>query len=76
MLTFGRSPPDDHNRNSSAVNEIEPVGNLQSFLVQPDGGLTLVDTVATGGIGPTFSNPLSTGEVTAMNVSTFNSVLN
>jgi len=43
------------------------VGNLQSFLVDSDGGLTLVDTVSTGGNGPTFTNPLSTGEVTAMN---------
>jgi hypothetical protein len=51
------------------VNEIEPVGNLQSFVVKADGGLTLVDTVSTGGSGPTFTNPLSTGEVTAMNVS-------
>ena len=53
----------------SAVNEISPVGNLQSFLVDSDGGITLVDTVQTGGSGPTFTNPLSTGEVTAMNVS-------
>ncbi|KAF5310099.1 hypothetical protein D9619_010355 [Psilocybe cf. subviscida] len=50
-----------------AVNEISPVGNLQSFLVDGDGGITLVDTVPTGGSGPTFTNPLSTGEVTAMN---------
>ena len=51
------------------MNEISPVGNLQSFSVGPDGGLTLVDTVSSGGNGPTFTNPLSTGEVTAMNVS-------
>ncbi|EAU83139.2 hypothetical protein CC1G_07821 [Coprinopsis cinerea okayama7 len=50
-----------------AVNEIGPVGNLQSFLVDSQGGLTLVDTVATGGNGPTFTNPLTTGEVSAMN---------
>jgi len=59
-----------HPQNSSilyAVNEIEPVGNLQSFVVGSDGALTLVDTVSSGGSGPTFSNPLSTGEVTAMN---------
>jgi len=59
-----------HPQNSSvlyAVNEISPVGNLQSFSVGPDGGLTLVDTVSSGGNGPTFTNPLSTGEVTAMN---------
>ncbi|KAF8915702.1 Lactonase, 7-bladed beta-propeller-domain-containing protein [Mucidula mucida] len=49
-----------------AVNEISPVGNLQSFSVA-DGILTLVDTVTTGGNGPTFTNPLSTGEVSGMN---------
>lgn len=54
----------------SATNEIGPIGNLQSFSVNADGSLTLVDTVATGGNGPTFTNPLSTGEVSAMNVST------
>ena len=52
----------------SAVNEIGPIGNLQSFLVGDGGELTLGDTVATGGNGPTFSGVLSTGEVTAMNV--------
>ncbi|KAG6873715.1 hypothetical protein C0995_012179 [Termitomyces sp. Mi166 len=59
-----------HPKNSSilyAVNEISPVGNLQSFLVDSDGGLNLVDTATSGGNGPTFTNPLSTGEVTAMN---------
>ncbi|KAH9475848.1 hypothetical protein JR316_0011408 [Psilocybe cubensis] len=59
-----------HPENSSilyAVNEIGPIGSLQSFLVNADGGLTLVDTVSSGGNGPTFTNPLSTGEVTAMN---------
>ncbi|KAF9019799.1 putative isomerase YbhE, partial [Hymenopellis radicata] len=58
-----------HPQNSSilyAVNEISPVGNLQSFSVA-DGVLTLVDTVTTGGNGPTFTNPLSTGEVSGMN---------
>jgi hypothetical protein len=59
----------------SAVNEIQPVGNLQSFIVGSDGGLTLVDTVSTGGNGPTFTNPLSTGEVTGMNVSSFHTFL-
>jgi 6-phosphogluconolactonase (cycloisomerase 2 family) len=59
-----------HPKNSRilyAVNEIQPLGNLQSFVVEADGGLTLVDTVTTGGSAPTFTNPLSTGEVTAMN---------
>ncbi|KAG6918098.1 hypothetical protein DXG01_016550 [Tephrocybe rancida] len=46
---------------------ISPVGDLQSFVVGDDGGLNLVDTITTGGNGPTFTNPLSTGEVTAMN---------
>ncbi|KAK0186474.1 Lactonase, 7-bladed beta-propeller-domain-containing protein [Armillaria mellea] len=50
-----------------AVNEIQPVGNLQSFSVGDAGLLSLVDTVTTGGNGPTFTNPLSTGEVTGMN---------
>ncbi|PPQ87836.1 hypothetical protein CVT24_005422, partial [Panaeolus cyanescens] len=50
-----------------AVNEIVPSGQLQSFLIDPDGGLQLVDTVSSGGSGPTFTNTLSTGEVTAMN---------
>ncbi|KAJ7582540.1 Lactonase, 7-bladed beta-propeller-domain-containing protein [Mycena floridula] len=55
-----------------AVNEL-PVGALQSFTVDSDGSLTLVDTVATGGNGPTFTVPLSTGEVTAMNFGSPNS---
>lgn len=53
----------------SAVNEVQAIGSLQSFTVDSAGGLTLVDTVSTGGIGPTFTSPLSTGEVTGMNVS-------
>ncbi|KAF8192927.1 hypothetical protein BJ912DRAFT_961405 [Pholiota molesta] len=72
QTTTGDSPSwiASHLQNSSilyATNEISPIGNLQSFLVDADGGLTLVDTVATGGSGPTFTNPLSTGEVSAMN---------
>ncbi|KAG7095234.1 hypothetical protein E1B28_006008 [Marasmius oreades] len=50
-----------------AVNEISPVGNLQSFTVDSNGAVSLVDTVSTGGNGPTFTNMLSTGEVSAMN---------
>jgi len=53
------------------VNELSPVGNLQSFLVDAEGGLTLVDTVTSNGNGPTFTSVLSTGEVSAMNVSGF-----
>lgn len=59
-----------HRLNSSvlyAVNEIGPVGNLQSFLVDEEGSLTLVDTVATGGNGPTYVESLTTGEATALN---------
>lgn len=59
-----------HRLNSSilyAVNEIGPVGNLQSFLVDEQGSLTLVDTVPTGGNGPTYTESLSTGEVSALN---------
>ncbi|KAF9474647.1 hypothetical protein BDN70DRAFT_884575 [Pholiota conissans] len=72
QTTTGNSPSwiASHPQNSSilyATNEITPVGNLQSFLVDADGAVTLVDTVATGGSGPTFTNPLSTGEVSAMN---------
>ncbi|KAG6865815.1 hypothetical protein C0991_011620 [Blastosporella zonata] len=61
--------------NPSAVNEVSPVGNLQSFVVGTDGGLNLVDTISSGGNGPTFTNPLSTGEVTAMNFGSPNSAL-
>ncbi|KAG6816389.1 hypothetical protein H0H87_006538 [Tephrocybe sp. NHM501043] len=58
-----------HLKNSSilyAVNEVS-AGNLQSFVVESDGSLSLVDTVSSGGNGPTFTSPLSTGEVTAIN---------
>ncbi|KAF6760527.1 Lactonase, 7-bladed beta-propeller-domain-containing protein [Ephemerocybe angulata] len=50
-----------------AVNEIGPVGNLQSFLIDDNGFLSLVDTAATGGNGPTYTEALSTGEVSGMN---------
>ncbi|KAJ7182776.1 Lactonase, 7-bladed beta-propeller-domain-containing protein [Mycena crocata] len=50
-----------------AVNELNPGGNLQSFLVDPAGGLQNIDNVTTGGNGPTFTVMLSTGEVTGMN---------
>ncbi|KAL0958798.1 hypothetical protein HGRIS_014118 [Hohenbuehelia grisea] len=70
--TTGQSPSwiASHPQNTSilyAVNEITPVGALQSFTVDSEGALTLVDTVSSGGNGPTFTNPLSTGEVSAMN---------
>ncbi|KIK57360.1 hypothetical protein GYMLUDRAFT_172795 [Collybiopsis luxurians FD-317 M1] len=50
-----------------AVNEIQTIGNLQSFTVNNDSTVSLIDTVSTQGVGPTFTNPLSTGEVSAMN---------
>ena len=52
----------------SATNEITE-GALQSFTVDTATGvLTLKDTVATGGNGPTYAEVLSTGEVSGMNV--------
>ncbi|KJA21813.1 hypothetical protein HYPSUDRAFT_682420 [Hypholoma sublateritium FD-334 SS-4] len=65
-----------HPNNSNvlyATNEVEPIGALQSFSVHADGSLSLVDTVSTGGSGPTFTNPLSTGEVSAINFGSPNS---
>lgn len=50
-----------------SVNEIGPVGSVQSFLVDEEGGLTVVDTAPTGGNGPTYTEFLSTGEVTGLN---------
>ncbi|KAJ3915123.1 Lactonase, 7-bladed beta-propeller-domain-containing protein [Lentinula edodes] len=50
-----------------SVNEIQTIGNLQSFTINNDTSLSLIDTVSTQGVGPTFTNPLSTGEVSAMN---------
>lgn len=52
----------------STVNENNP-GNLQSYLIKSGGGLMLVDTIASDGSSPTHSAFLSTGEVTAINVS-------
>lgn len=51
-----------------SVNEIGPVGSVQSFLVDEEGGLTVVDTAPTGGNAPTYTEFLSTGEVTGLNV--------
>jgi 6-phosphogluconolactonase (cycloisomerase 2 family) len=38
-------------------------------VVDGNGFLTKIDEISTQGNGPTFTNPLSTGEVTGMNVS-------
>ncbi|KAG6878472.1 hypothetical protein C0993_006314 [Termitomyces sp. T159_Od127] len=66
-----------HPENSSilyAVNEVSPIGSLQSFVIDSEGGLSLVDTISTEGNGPTFANPLTSGEVTAMNVRVFHTI--
>lgn len=56
-------------RPSSAVNEVGPIGALQSYATSPGGGLTLIDEASSGGNGPAFCAPLSTGQVAIMNVS-------
>ncbi|KAF7354367.1 Isomerase YbhE [Mycena venus] len=50
-----------------AVNEVGPLGLLQSYATSPGGGLTLLDEVSSGGNGPAFCAPLSTGQVAIMN---------
>lgn len=58
-----------HPTNSSilyATNEVD-VGLLQSFLVDSQGGLTNIANASSGGNGPAFTAPLSTGEVAIMN---------
>ncbi|KAI0079777.1 putative isomerase YbhE [Panus rudis PR-1116 ss-1] len=52
-----------------AVNENTP-GQLQSFLVDTSGVITNVANASSGGDGPAFANPLSTGEVAIMNFGT------
>jgi len=50
-----------------ATNEIEQ-GSLQSFSVGPQGNISSpIDTISSGGNGPTFILPHSTGQVAAMN---------
>ncbi|KAJ7618055.1 Lactonase, 7-bladed beta-propeller-domain-containing protein [Roridomyces roridus] len=49
-----------------AVNEVTP-GVLQSYARSPGGGLTLLDQVSSGGSGPAFCAPLSTGQVVILN---------
>ncbi|KAJ7618292.1 Lactonase, 7-bladed beta-propeller-domain-containing protein [Mycena polygramma] len=49
-----------------ATNE-NPVGALQSYATSPGGGLVLLDEVSSGGNGPAFCWPLSTGQVAIMN---------
>jgi hypothetical protein len=51
----------------SATNEITE-GALQSFAVGANGVLSVLDTVSSGGNGPAFAAPISTGQVPIMNV--------
>ncbi|KAG1823198.1 Lactonase, 7-bladed beta-propeller-domain-containing protein [Suillus variegatus] len=50
-----------------AVNENQPTGALQSFMVGPEGALTLVETAYSGGSGPPYCSGLSTGQVAIVN---------
>ncbi|KAF7373083.1 Isomerase YbhE [Mycena sanguinolenta] len=50
-----------------AVNEVAPLGALQVYETTPGGGLTLLDQISSGGNGPAFCAPLSTGQVAIMN---------
>lgn len=50
----------------SAVNE-NPVGAVQSYSINSNGTLTLIDTVSSGGDGPAFVTAVSTDLVAAMN---------
>ena len=53
----------------STVNENDP-GSLQSFTVEKNFLLSsAVDTVSSGGDGPAFTTPLTTGQVAIMDVS-------
>ncbi|KAE9390085.1 putative isomerase YbhE [Gymnopus androsaceus JB14] len=51
----------------SAVNELSPLGALQSYTTTPDGVISgPFDTVSSGGDGPAFTAALSTGQVAIM----------
>ncbi|KAJ7810470.1 hypothetical protein B0H13DRAFT_2243446 [Mycena leptocephala] len=50
-----------------AVNEVGPLGALQSYATSPGDGLSLLDEVSSGGNGPAFCGALSTGQVAIMN---------
>lgn len=53
---------------SSAVNEISPIGALQSFTTTPQGVLTGPhDTISSEGDRPAFTAALSTGQVGVVN---------
>ncbi|KAF5390981.1 hypothetical protein D9757_004002 [Collybiopsis confluens] len=65
-----------HPTNSSifyAVNELEPMGALQSYTTTPHGVISgPFDTVPSGGEDPAFTVPLSTGEVAILNYNSGN----
>ncbi|KAL9709508.1 hypothetical protein Ac2012v2_007245 [Leucoagaricus gongylophorus] len=51
-----------------SVNEVSPVGSVQSFIIHPDGSLSAPqDTVSSTGDRPAFVAALSTGQVGVMN---------
>ena len=59
----------------SAVNENSP-GSLQSFVDESNGFLSsAVSTVGSGGDGPAFASPLTTGQVAIMDVRTMSRFL-
>jgi hypothetical protein len=51
------------------VNEVGPLAALQSYATSPDGELSLLDEVSSGGNGPAYCGALSTGQVAIMNAS-------
>ncbi|KAJ3568490.1 hypothetical protein NP233_g5669 [Leucocoprinus birnbaumii] len=59
-----------------SVNEVSPIGAVQSFIIQPDGSLSApLDTVSSNGDRPAFVATLSTGQVGAMNFNGGNGVI-
>jgi 6-phosphogluconolactonase (cycloisomerase 2 family) len=59
------------NKANSAVNEMAPLGALQSFKIAPDGSLSEpLDTVSTLGADPAHVVALPNGKVVVMNYST------
>ncbi|KAH0828704.1 Lactonase, 7-bladed beta-propeller-domain-containing protein [Lanmaoa asiatica] len=59
-----------HRTNKSILygtNENHPAGAIQSFIVGPEGAVTLVDTISSGGSLPAYCAGLSTGQVAVAN---------
>ncbi|KAM5533415.1 hypothetical protein V8D89_012965 [Ganoderma adspersum] len=51
-----------------SVNEVSPIGGLQSFTIGQDGKLSSpIDTISSEGDRPAFTAPLSTGQVAVVN---------